>query len=209
MNKPSLLYGLITIQFLLIAFLMFKVLSGEESSTPSSSSSTTNSTSPSVARSGEGIRIAYINNDSLIAGYQYQQELRASLEKQAKTFEADLQRKSKVFEENYAILEQQAPNLSQQELQMAQADLMQKQQELIQYRDEMAQKLAEEEARLTQDLKGDLDAVVNLLREEEDLDFIFTLDPSSVLLYASSSYDITSMVIERLNASHAARQQTK
>jgi outer membrane protein len=188
---------------------MFKVLSGEESSTPSISSSTTNSTSPSIARSGEGIRIAYINNDSLIAGYQYQQELRASLEKQAKTFEADLQRKSKVFEENYAILEQQAPNLSQQELQMAQADLMQKQQELIQYRDEMAQKLAEEEARLTQDLKGDLDAVVNLLREEEDLDFIFTLDPSSVLLYASSSYDITSMVIERLNASHAARQQTK
>ncbi len=207
MANRSLVFGLITVQFLLIAFTLYKVMGGQPSS---SASSAETASLPAALGNGEGsLRIAYINNDSLIAGYLYQQELRASLERQAKAFESDLQRKSKVFEENYAILEQQAANLTDAQLQMAQAELMQKQQELIQYRDEKAQQLAEEEARLTQELKKDLDAVVTQLREDQNIDFVFSLDPSSILMYANSAFDITPLVLEKLNAGHEARQQSR
>ena len=54
--------------------------------------------------------------------------------------------------------------MSPEELQYAQADLMQRQQELIQYRDARAQELAEEEARLTNELLDDLNAVLKEAR---------------------------------------------
>lgn len=209
MPAKNVLYGLVFLQFLLIAYLFYNQFSNKPALVKAENTSTAKAAQLPTNLPEGTLKLAYINNDSLIAGYAYQQELREGLEKQARALEADLQRKTKVFEENYAVLEQQAPNLSDAELQMAQAELMQKQQELIQYRDERAQELAGEEARLTQELKKDLDAVVEKLRLEEDIDFIFALDPSSILLYANSAYDITPQVIERLNASHAARQQGK
>lgn len=209
MQNRSLIFGLITVQFLLIAFLLYKVLG----------SSATDSIQPTPPETpipvnvpvadGSGLKVAVINNDSLVAGYDYQQELRESLEKQARALEADLQRKSRVFEENYALLEQEAPNLSPEELQYAQADLMQKQQELVQYRDEKAQELAEEEARLTNELMKDLNGVLKTLKDEENIDLIFTLSPASPLLFADDQFDITPTVIQRLNEGYAARQQAK
>jgi outer membrane protein len=209
MQNRNLIFGLIAVQFLLIAFLLFKVLGNSatdaiEPTTPETPIPVNVPTSE-----GSGLRVAFINNDSLIAGYDYQQELRESLEKQARVLEADLQRKSRVFEENYTLLEQEAPNMSQEELQYAQADLMQKQQELVQYRDEKAQELAEEEARLTNELMKDLNGVLKNLKEEENIDLIFTLSPASSLLFADERFDITPTVIQRLNEGYAARQQAK
>ena len=153
------------------------------------------------------LRVAYINNDTLIAGYAYQQELRESLENQARLLDADLQKRTKVFEENYTLLEQEAPNMGPEELQYAQADLMQRQQELIQYRDARAQELAEEEARLTNELLDDLNAVLKELKKEQGIDFIFSLSPTSSLLMANDRYDMTQQVVSRLNENYAARKE--
>ena len=206
MQQRALIFSLLGIQTILIVFLLFKVMGTSDkqnldAKTPSSTAVEEESTASTA------LRVAYINNDTLIAGYAYQQELRESLENQARLLDADLQKRTKVFEENYTLLEQEAPNMSPEELQYAQADLMQRQQELIQYRDARAQELAEEEARLTNELLDDLNAVLKELKKEQGIDFIFSLSPTSSLLMANDRYDMTQQVVSRLNENYAARKE--
>lgn len=206
MQQRALIFSLLGIQTILIVFLLFKVMGTSDeqnldAETPGSTAVEEDSTAST------GLRVAYINNDTLIAGYAYQQELRESLENQARLLDADLQKRTKVFEENYTLLEQEAPNMSPEELQYAQADLMQRQQELIQYRDARAQELAEEEARLTNELLDDLNAVLKELKKEQGIDFIFSLSPTSSLLMANDRYDMTQQVVSRLNENYAARKE--
>jgi len=206
MQQRALIFSLLGIQTILIVFLLFKVMGTSDqqnldAETPGSTVVEEDSTA------SPAIRVAYINNDTLIAGYAYQQELRESLENQARLLDADLQKRTNVFEENYTLLEQEAPNMSPEELQYAQADLMQRQQELIQYRDARAQELAEEEARLTNELLDDLNAVLKELKKEQGIDFIFSLSPTSSLLMANDRYDMTRQVVSRLNENYAARKE--
>jgi outer membrane protein len=206
MQQRALIFSLLGIQTILIVFLLFKVMgTSDEQNLDAETLSSTAVEEDSTASTA--LRVAYINNDTLIAGYAYQQELRESLENQARLLDADLQKRTKVFEENYTLLEQEAPNMSPEELQYAQADLMQRQQELIQYRDARAQELAEEEARLTNELLDDLNAVLKELKKEQGIDFIFSLSPTSSLLMANDRYDMTQQVVSRLNENYAARKE--
>jgi len=206
MQQRALIFSLLGIQTILIVFLLFKVMgTSDEQNLDAEMPSRTAFEEDSTASTA--LRVAYINNDTLIAGYAYQQELRESLENQARLLDADLQKRTKVFEENYTLLEQEAPNMSPEELQYAQADLMQRQQELIQYRDARAQELAEEEARLTNELLDDLNAVLKELKKEQGIDFIFSLSPTSSLLMANDRYDMTQQVVSRLNENYAARKE--
>ena len=206
MQQRALIFSLLGIQTILIVFLLFKVMgTSDQQNLDAETLSSTAFEEDSTASTA--LRVAYINNDTLIAGYAYQQELRESLENQARLLDADLQKRTKVFEENYTLLEQEAPNMSPEELQYAQADLMQRQQELIQYRDARAQELAEEEARLTNELLDDLNAVLKELKKEQGIDFIFSLSPTSSLLMANDRYDMTQQVVSRLNENYAARKE--
>ncbi len=146
-----------------------------------------------------GVKIAYINTDSLVSQYDFHKELRDKLEKKAIRLEADLEKKSKVFQENVQILQQQAEKMSPDQLQAAQLDLQQTQQQLMAYRDEQTQKLAAEEQELNLLIKDDMDGILENIKTEFDLDYILSYDPGSILLAANADFDITEMVAQRLN----------
>jgi outer membrane protein len=172
-----------------------------------------NTTKPNVTNPSENIisdgisyKIAFVNTDSLVSKYEYHKGLREKLEIKFRSMERELERRSKVFQENYQVLEQQAANLSDAELQMAQAELMQKQQELIAYRDQQAESLSSEEAELTKLLLQDLDSVLVNIQAEQNLDFIFSMNAASFLLKANNAYDITPSIVSRLNTAHEKRK---
>ncbi|MDZ7848904.1 MAG: OmpH family outer membrane protein [Owenweeksia sp.] len=189
-----------------VAFLFWK----NYGATPSSGTSSEQSADASLdAPETNGLRIAYVNTDSLIEKYDYHRELRQKLEVRAKALEQDLARKSKVFQENVNMLQQQADQMSEEQLQAAQLDLQQSQQRLVTYRDEKAEELASEEQELTRLIQEDLDDILGNLRQEHNIDFIMSYDPASDLLVANDEYDITKMVAERLNEKHANKKMKK
>jgi len=155
----------------------------------------------------KGIRVAYINTDSLAEKYNLHSDLKSKLEEKAKILEADLSEKSKVFDENIAILQQQAANMSQERLQQAQQDLERKRQELLMYRDQKTQELAMQEQELNKMIMDDLDTVLAKIKSENELDFIFSHEPGGLLLSANEDYDITKMVVDRLNKRYAKEQE--
>jgi outer membrane protein len=171
-------------------------------------STTSRSSAPAenIISDGVNYKIAFVNTDSLVSKYEYHKGLREKLETKFRSMERELERRSKVFQENYQILEQEAARLSDAELQMAQAELMQKQQELIAYRDQQAESLSSEEAELTKLLLQDLDSVLVNIQAEQNLDFIFSMNAASFLLKANNAYDITPSIVNRLNAAHEKRK---
>ncbi len=186
-----------------VAFLLVREFSAKPGSRPTASKEEMAENLENQEFSG--VRIAYINNDSLIAQYHYHQDLKAGLESKAKGLEADLAKKSQAFQENYATLEKQAANLTPSQLREAQTDLQMKQQELMNYRDQRAQELAMAEQELSRLIMGDLDTVLTELREEMDLDFILSYDMQSDVLKANESYNITDIVATRLNERYEAK----
>ncbi|MDX5404630.1 MAG: OmpH family outer membrane protein [Bacteroidota bacterium] len=189
---------------LLLLGLISAFVSCQSESTQPKETQRTNST-----QSEGRMNIAYVRLDSLVENYEYHQELKSQFEKEAKKAETDLQKKAEQFQENVRILEQQARNLSAAELQRHQAELQQKQQFLLQLRDEMTQDLLAREQALNEELRNDLDSILNIIREEGDYDFIFSFEPGGQLLSMDPSFDITPTVVEKLNEGNANRKAAK
>ena len=157
----------------------------------------------------KGVRVAYINTDSLVSKYDLHRELGDKLKAKAMELEADMAKKSQVFQQNVQVLEQQAANMSQAELQAAQLDLQQTQQQLMAYRDQKAAELGEEQRALDSLIMDDLKDVVENIKTELGLDYILSYDPNSILLAANENYNITKVVVDRLNEKHRSAKGTK
>jgi outer membrane protein len=153
-----------------------------------------------------GLRIGVIYTDSLATRYEYQKGLAKTLEDKAKRLEADMERRGRAFEENIKILQSAAPNLNQEQLQQAQMELAQKEQELMQYRDARAQELMQEQAKLNELIRDDVETVIKEIQEELNLDFIYSVDQASNILYANPAFDITDVAVEKLNRNFRAKQ---
>lgn len=147
----------------------------------------------------KGVRIAYIDTDTLVSKYDLHRELQEKLASKARILEQDMANKAQVFQQNVELLQQQAGNMSEAELQAAQMDLQQTQQQLMAYRDEKGAELAKEQRSLDSLIMDDLKDIVENVKDEFGLDYILSYDPNSILLAANENYNITSVVVERLN----------
>ncbi len=157
--------------------------------------------------SESGVQVAYINSDSLIPNYELHKELKEKLEGQAKVFEADLANKSRVFQENVANLQNQAENLTPSQLQQAQMELQQIQQRLQMEADGKTRELATEERKLDSIIMLDLESVLDEIRTEKNIDFIFSYSRGSSLLSVSEALDLTEEALNRLNKNHVAKKE--
>lgn len=146
------------------------------------------------------LRIMHVRLDTLLSKYEGHKADVARLESKARSIDADLARKAKVFEENYRVLEEEARNLSQDQLRMAQADLMQKEEEILRYREMKKQELLMEETQITGKFRKLLDDVIQEIKDEFEVDYIMLYDLQSPILHANPSFDITDIVLEKLNS---------
>ena len=97
--------------------------------------------------------------------------------------------------------------MSQEELQSHQMDLERTREGLLRYRDEQANQLALQERELNQRIKDDMESVLNDIKEEYNLDFVLSFDPNSILLNANEDYNITALVVDRLNKKYHSKKE--
>lgn len=161
-----------------------------------------------TSRFASTIRMAWLNTDSLVAHYDYHRQLRTELESKFKRMEADIARRTDALKENYQVLQEQAPRLNKEKLQRAQQELMVKEQELRAYSNQRAEELSQQEQELNLMIKEDMDVILDSVKQEYNLDFIFSYDPNSILLSANPQYEITDIVVKRLNEKYKASQQS-
>ena len=159
-----------------------------------------------VAVSEGGLKIAYVNTDSLMAKYQYALDL----EKQLKDFKAAKEKSYKQqtlqWQKDYQAYVQgggEKMTLSQQ--QAKEKELTERQQKLMNLESEYSQQIAEKT--LTESEKM-TNAVYNFIREynaaNQQFDLIFAKSfSSSPILYGNEGMDITDEIIKGLNEEYA------
>lgn len=162
-------------------------------------------TLPSAA--SEGLSVAYVNMDTLQVYYNYYKELMEEFQAEAKQAEEALLKKQSVFQENVKIFEEKAPTMSQQEFEYYRSDLEQTRGKMMQDQQEVERSLMGREQELMLVMKEEVDSVLNMIKMENHLDFVFTYPLGSGLLYADDSHDITPLVTEKLNALRPASNE--
>ena len=90
--------------------------------------------------------------------------------------------------------------MSQQEFEYYRNDLEQTRGKMMQDQQEVERSLMGREQELMLVMKEEVDSVLNMIKTENHLDFVFTYPLGSGILYADDSYDITPLVTEKLNA---------
>lgn len=202
--------GLSVVLFVLIGILFSKVSKLEKGAPAPNETAASPAALPEALREpGSGLKIAYIELDSLVANYDLHKDLRKKLEGKFKQAESAFQARVKSFEKDYKYLEQEAPKMSEEQLQRAQMDLARLEQDIMKMREGKLQELAEEEDRLNKSLKDEVDEVVGAMQREMGLDYIFLKESSGILIQANDAFDITTNVLERLNANYASKKEKK
>lgn len=178
-----------------VAILFYLVLSEPKITESVSKVSTEDTTSAT-----SGLKIAYINTDTLWANYDLVKVLREELEDKQAQFKRQLEGKVKALESKYLKLREDAPMLTQADGEKRQMALMQEEEGIGQMQEELALKLAEEEDNMKRKIKANLDRQLAKMKEIQKLDLILDYSTTSSLLLADSTMNITTEVVSQLNA---------
>lgn len=148
---------------------------------------------------GGGMRIAYIEIDSLTAQYEFAKETSLELEKKGTNARNTIQTKSQQLERNVANFQQKLQNngfTSREQAENAQAALQREQNNLVALQQRLETELANEQAKFLQAFQDSLDHFLADYNADKKYDLIVN---KAAILLADKKYDITEEVINGMN----------
>ncbi|MCQ2228218.1 MAG: OmpH family outer membrane protein [Bacteroidales bacterium] len=156
------------------------------------------------------LSIAYINTDSLLLGYDYAAKLNDQLMSKSEASRADFNQKYRVFQQDAIEFQRKVQNngfLSMDRAQKEQQRLAKVEQDLQELNDRLANELAQEQARMSEELR---DSLSNFLASYAEGRYKLILSTSMIngtVLYSAPGVDITEDIVKALNARYAASQK--
>jgi outer membrane protein len=154
------------------------------------------------------LKIAYINADSVLKNYDYFKISREKLESKGKKLDQDLRNRAQSLQNDYASYQRNLGSMTIGQAKAVEEDLTKKQQNLRMYQESLSQELMGEEGKMTQELYSKVTDYLKKYGKENGIQLVLKYDPSSDLLYAGDSLDISKNVIKGLNESYKNEQAT-
>lgn len=198
MKNLSLILNVILLAAVLFLFIDRYALNGEKAA---GSVSAEGENTPAVMEDSEG-KIAYINLEAILTGYDYSVELNDQMMKLLENSRNDLRVESERFESDYRKYESKVKSggfLSQASMENQQADLINRQQALQEKQAELENKLMAEQTRVESELYKKIVDHLNAIRSEYQFSYILSVVPGSDVLVADSAFNVTNLVLEGLN----------
>ena len=152
-------------------------------------------------------RIAVVDSKALFDGYKGTKESQEKYDKQVASWEQEVADKQKELANLKEKFEKQSLMLSEEKKKNLQAEFMSKQAEL----QKLAQslygkdgKVVRENEKFTAPIVQKIRGVVQVVAKAEGYDFVFDKSSGAVFYVARDESDITSKVLDRLNADYNA-----
>jgi outer membrane protein len=184
-NLSTVLSGLSLVAVAILFFLHF------------SSSTKSNSLVGKAATSG--LKIAYVNTDTLLKYLDYAKEVRERLEAKGKKLDADLQNRAKALETEIGAYQRNINSMTIGQAKAVEEDLGKKQQNLAVYQRRIEQEIATDQLKVTEELYGSLTTFLKKYAEQNGLEIVLKVSRESDVLFARSSLDISQDVVKGLN----------
>lgn len=144
-------------------------------------------------------RLAYVNVDSLLEGYNLYTRRRMEFEKVQEGFETEFESRKNRLEKEIMELQKkaQAGLLTEVQMQEEEQQLMAKQQSLMEYKDREEEKMMNSNQGITREIFGKIQEYLRV--NNTGYRFVFGYSGEGGILFANDSLDITGKVLEGLN----------
>ena len=152
-----------------------------------------------VAASGEGMRIAYIEIDTLTSQYEFAKQKSLELEKKGTNARNTIQAKSQQFEKKAAAFQQKLQSngfTSREAAESEQAALQREQQNILALQQRLENELASEQQKFLQAFQDSLDNFLADYNKDKKYDMIVN---KAAVLFADKRFDITTEVVNGMN----------
>lgn len=160
-------------------------------------------TSPSESATADtGLKIAYVNGDSILMNFDEFRKESEAMEAKQKKAEEELQRKGQTLEREIMAYQQKAQSgtMTGKEMEAREKYLSSRQDAILAERDQMAKEIMDETELINKRLKEVLDEKLKAIKEQEGYDFILSYISGGQILLADEKYDITDRVLKELNS---------
>lgn len=189
------------INILLIVAVVFLFVKFFGNSCERDNSSGKNIDVPSITGDSSGLKIAYVNLDTLLLEYKFSIELNEELLTEHARSKANLEMQLKQFEQDYNAFMEKArlgSFISQASMETQQQELIDKQAYLQQLDSDLTEKLVLRQEEMNQQL---YDSVMNFMADYNKGQFNLVLGNAggTNVLYASEGMNITKEIIDLLN----------
>ena len=158
-----------------------------------------------------GLKIAFVNSDSIKTQYKLVKELEGNLEKKYAQFDAEIAGKQKSLQQRSQELQQkyESKQISMDEAQRMDEQLKSEGQKLYQLNQDYSSRMSEEEQRVNEIF---IDSIHNFLQrynKRYGFDYILGYTKGGGILYAKDTLDITTAVIDGLNKEYENKAPQK
>ena len=149
-----------------------------------------------------GLSIVFVKVDSLQAGYTAVASELERLEENFLKAQENHAKRVQALETEVKGLQNQMQQglLAPNKIQAEQQRIARKEQEILQQRDVAITSIQEDQMRIQQNFSERVKAVLEELQAENGYDFILNQGQNSAVLITNDAYDITDLVLARLNA---------
>jgi outer membrane protein len=150
-----------------------------------------------------GVSIAFVKMDSLLLNYNVYKKMSEELLSEEEKSRASLNQKATALQKEIEEFQNKVQHnafLSQERALSEQDRLLRKQKDLQELGVKMEQELIVKQQKMVEKLNIVIDSVVNKFNEEAGFDFILTNTGKDNILFGKEKYNITSDVLEILNA---------
>ncbi len=162
-----------------------------------------------VAQQG-GIKIAYVEVDSLMTQYEFCKEFTLILEKKSTNARNTLNAKGQALQSAMANFQQKLQNngfTSREQAESQQAAIQRQQQSLQELQARLENELAQETQKYNAGLRDSLSHFLDAYNKDKKYDLILTKQGDNIL-YAAKRFDITADVINGLNKRYKSTLKT-
>lgn len=174
------------------------------STSNSGTSSIGKSLSDSLTNPGEGLKVAYVNGDSMMSNYGLMKDLEAKFIQDNMVRETKLKSAQSRLESQYRAYQNELSTLTSRERMKKEEQLQQAQQQLMADQQELSQNAAVQEAEMYNQIQDSLQAFFKEFGKELGVDFVLATQKGSGILFANPALDVTGPAIEKLNKRYQA-----
>lgn len=161
----------------------------------------------SADESVSGLKVAYVDVDSLLAKYNFCIDLNEAMVKKSENVRATLNQKSRELENQQNDFQNKYQNnafASQERAQQEYNRIIKLQEDLQTLSDKLQTELATEQEQNSMLLNDSIKSFMKAYVAEHGYNFVFTNTGLDNLLFADQAYDITKEVVDGLNARYSS-----
>ena len=183
-----------------LAVILFFAQCAGNNATPAADEATTDN-------SVSGLKVAYVDVDTLLAKYNFCIDLNEAMVKKSENVRATLNQKSRELENQQNDFQNKYQNnafASQERAQQEYNRIIKLQEDLQTLSDKLQTELATEQEQNSMLLNDSIKSFMKAYIAEHGYNFVFTNTGLDNLLFADQAYDITKEVVDGLNARYSS-----